>query len=224
MSLSDRQHIQELHNALERRLDARMAAAGWHVDPTGPGDGVGRFRHPLNEDFAATAWFAWLGGDYPPLKVDSIIGVSYERSYRIWPYLTGGYPHSELQVGARDLVHASRFVELSELGEADRAVSQLVQPVLDRAIAWAEPFASPETLLAALRGVDDAIVEVMDIPVILAASGKIAEARQALLTAMAAHRDQARELQMGDFKLRFETWLAAGALPTPPEPVEGRDR
>jgi hypothetical protein len=195
-----------------------MTASGWHTDPTanlGIEDGVvGLFRHPLNDDFAVTAWFAWLG-DVPPLKVDAVVGVSYERSYRVWPYLLRGYPHSEFRVGAQDLVQASPFVELWELDEADRAVSQLVQPVLDRAIAWAEPFASTETLLAALRTWTDADVELMDIPVILAASGRIEEARQAIATAMAAHQKQSRELLINDFKLRFDMWVSAGAPPAP---------
>ena len=217
--MSSLQHAQALHYALERRLGPLMSANGWHADPTanrGVGDGVvGRFRHPLNEDFAATAWFSWLG-DFPPLKVDSFIGVSYERSYRVWPYLLGGYPHSEYQVRPRDLMLAPALVEFWEPGEVDEAASQLVQPVLDRALAWAEPFASAEALLAALRSWNDAVVEMMDIPVVLAASGKIGEAREALVTAMAAHREQVRELGMDDFKLRFEAWAGAGALPTPP--------
>jgi hypothetical protein len=217
----DRQQRQALHNALESRLDALMTASGWHVDPTanlGIEDGVvGLFRHPLNEDFAVTAWFAWLGGEFPPLKVVTTVGVSYQLSYRVWPYLLRGYPHSEFRIGAQDLVKASPFVELWELDEVDRAVSQLVQPVLDRAIAWAEPFASTEALLAALRTVDDAVVKVMNIPVVLAASGRIEEARQALVTAMAAHREQARELLMDDFKLRFDMWVDAGAPPAPPD-------
>jgi len=217
--LSNLQHAQALHRALERRLAPLMSANGWHADPTanlGVADGVvGLFRHPLNEDFAATAWFAWVG-DFPPLKVDSVIGVSYERSYQVWPYLLRGYPHSEFRVRPRDLMQTSPFVEFWEPDEIDEAVSRLVQPVLDRALAWAEPFASTEALLAALRSWTDAGVEMMDIPVVLAASGKIGEARETLVAAMAAHREQATELRMDDFKLRFEAWAGAGAPPTPP--------
>jgi hypothetical protein len=32
-----------------------------------------------------------------------------------------------------------------------------------------------------------------------------------------AHREQARDLLMDDFRLRFETWAGAGAPPTPPD-------
>lgn len=116
-------------------------------------------------------------------------------------------------------METSPFVEFWEPDEIDEAVSRLVQPVLDRALAWAEPFASTEALLAALRSwtdATDAVVEMMDIPVVLAASGEIGEAREALVTAMAAHREQATELRMDDFKLRFEAWAGAGAPPTPP--------
>jgi hypothetical protein len=197
-----------------------MTAAGWYVDPTanlGMRDGViGYFRQPLNEDFAVTAWFAWLGGSRP-LKVITTVGVSYERSYRVWPYLRWGYPHSELRVGAEDLGQASEFVELWELDEVNMAVDQLVRPVLDRAIAWAEPFASIDTFLDVLSNVNDAGVELMDIPVVLAASGKVEEGRQALVAAVVAHEEEAEELLMEDFKRSFETWVGAGAAPTPPD-------
>jgi hypothetical protein len=81
--LRDYERAEAVHHALIPRMDARMTAWGWHADPTanlGIGDGVvGRFRYPLNKDFAATVWFAWLG-DFPPLQVDTAVGVSYQRS------------------------------------------------------------------------------------------------------------------------------------------------
>jgi hypothetical protein len=221
------QRVDALHDALVPRLDARMTAAGWHADPTavlGTADGVvGRFRHPLNEDFAATARFAWLG-DTPPLQVDTAVGVSYRRSYRVWPYLLRGYPHSELRVGVEDLGQASGFVELWELDEVDRAVDQLIAPVLDRALGWAGPFASFDSLLSTLRTSDNAEAHLMDIPVLLAAGGRLDEARQALTDALASHREEAEDLLMNDFALRFEVWLAGGTPPTPPgEPPHPND-
>lgn len=217
--MPDRLRFQALNNALESALRARMTGAGWYADPTGTGDGAGRFRRPLSGEFAVTAWFAWMGGEFPPAAVDSIVGVSYERAYRVWPYLLSGYPHSELQMEAQHLTGKdTRYVELAELEDVDRAVADLVQPVLDAAAAWAQPFASADALLGELRTwTGNPVTEVMDIPVILAASGRVEEARRALATAMAAHRDQARDLLADDFKRKFETWLAAGARPTPPE-------
>jgi hypothetical protein len=197
-----------------------MTAAGWNADPTanlGTSDGVvGLFRYRLNHEFAVTAWFAWLG-DLPPLQVDTAVGVSYQRSYRVWPYLLNGYPHSELRVGADDLGQDSAFVKLWELNEVDWAVEQLVAPVLDRAVAWAEPFASVEALLAALRSSNEDDAQSMDIPVVLAAAGRSDEARQALADALLSQGDAANNLYMDRFAARFRAWLASGAPASPPD-------
>jgi hypothetical protein len=217
-----RQRVEALHGALTRRLHTRMTAAGWHDDPTaivGMDHGVvGHFRYPLNEDFSVTACFAWLG-EYPPLQVDTVVGVSYERTYRVWPYLLHGFPHSELRVGGEKLGRNCPYVELWELDEVDRAIDDLVSPVLDRALEWAEPFASIAQLLSASRMTpDDASVEeLMDTPVVLAAAGRSDEGRQALAEALAVHAEEAEELLIDDFASRFSFWLASGAPPTPPD-------
>jgi hypothetical protein len=141
-----REHIEALHGALIIGLRTRMTAEGWHVDSTVTldiGDGrVGLFRFPLNQQFSATASFMWMGGDRPPLQVDTVVGVSYERTFRVWPYLLSGYPHSEVQVGVEDLGQFAPLVQLWELGEVDGAVDQLVAPVLGHAASWAKPLAS----------------------------------------------------------------------------------
>jgi hypothetical protein len=213
-------HVEALHHALIGGLSERMTVAGWQVDPTadlGMGDGVvGLFRYPLNDEFASTAWFAWLG-DLPPLRVDSVVGVSYQRSFRVWPYLTNGYPHSELRIGVEDLGRAAGWVELWELDDVDRAVDELVTPVLDQAMDWAEPHGSVEALLAALSTSEEADVHLMDVPVVLAAAGRLDDARQALSDALDTPRDRADEQYAAGFAARFEAWLASGAQPAPPK-------
>jgi hypothetical protein len=196
-----------------------MTAAGWHADPTadlGMGDGcVGLFRHRLNENFATTAFFAWFG-ELPPLQVDTVIGVSCQRTFRVWPYLLKGYPHSELRVGVDDLDPASGVVTLWELDEVDRAAGCLVTPVLERAIGWAEPLALFEALIAALRARDYPEAELYDIPVLLASAGRSEAARAALAAVLATPADRGDEHLRKDFAARFGTWLEAGAPPTPP--------
>jgi hypothetical protein len=67
---------------------------------------------------------AWLG-EVPPLQVDTTVGVSYQRSYRVWPYLLKGYPHSELRVGVEDLGQVAGLVELGRLPETRRRPNRL---------------------------------------------------------------------------------------------------
>jgi hypothetical protein len=221
--MPDVQRVQALHHALTGRLKAGMTAAGWYPDPTGIvgiGDGVvGHFRHPLNEDFAVTAWFAWLG-DYPPLQLDTVVGLSYERTYRVWPYFLNGYPHSELRVGVENLGQDAPLVELWELDDLDWAVEELVGPVLDHAIRWAEPRAGVVELLAHLLGSDDPDAVLMDTPVVLAGAGALVSARDALADAKRralADEDVGEQLFMENFSPKFETWLASGAPPTFPK-------
>jgi hypothetical protein len=204
-----------------------MAAEGWHPDPTAnleSGDGVvGLFRYPLNEDFATRAGFAWLG-DLPPLQVDTGIGVSYERSFRVWPYLTG-YPRCELRFGVVEGALVAPLVELWELEEVDRAVDEIVTPVLEGAIAWAEPYGLFEAFLAALENSSEAVVELQDLPVVLAAAGMPLDARRTMTSARAKYANTDDDLLMDDFSARFERWLASGAPqvpfgePDPPFPV-----
>lgn len=196
-----------------------MTAAGWQVDPTitlDTGDGrLGLFRHPLNQECSATALFMWKG-DFPPLQVDTIIGVSYDRTYRVWPYLLSGYPHSEVRVGVEDLGQVAPMVQLWELEEVAGTVDQLVTPVLDHAVGWAKPLASLDALLASLstsRQTDSAL---MDIPVLLAAAGMTDEASEALASAQSLHPEEAKELLVGEYLDKFTTWLNTGASPMPP--------
>src|ERR1035437_5330651 len=152
------ERVTALHEALKEGLAARMRAGRWSIDAaedTGLDDGVvGAFRYPIADEFAATAWFAWLG-DFPPLKIVSSVGVSYERSHRLWPLLVGRNP-SECRVGVEDVLGVPEYeVELWEIGEVDDAVGRLVAPVLEHLVSWAEPFASVDALLEVLRGSDE---------------------------------------------------------------------
>jgi hypothetical protein len=84
-------------------------------------------------------------------------------------------------------------------------VERLVSPVFERAIAWAEPLASIEAMLAALRAHTNPDVELYDIPVLLAATGKFEAARDALAAVLATPADSGDEHVRNDFAVRFRT-------------------
>jgi hypothetical protein len=214
-----RERIEALHGALISGLRKQMTAAGWHVDPTvtlDTGDGrVGLFRLPLNQECSVTALFMWKG-NLPPMEVDTVIGVSYERTFRVWPYLLSGYPHSEVRVGVEDLDRVASLVHLWELGEVDGAVERLVTPVLAHAVSWAKPLASLEALLARLSTSADPDSALTDTPVLLAGAGRIGEARHALASAQSLYPEEAKELLVGSYLGKLTAWLDAGAPPMPP--------
>ncbi len=147
--------------------------------------------------------------------MDTVVGVSCERTYRVWPYLLSGYPHSEVRVGVEDLGQVAPLVQLWELGEVDGAVEKLVGPVLDHAVGWAEPLASVDALLDRLSSSGQTDSALMDLPVLLAAHGQTEEARQALVSAQNLYQEEAKKL-VRNYLGKFTAWLDAGAPPTPP--------
>jgi hypothetical protein len=153
------------------------------------------------------------------------VGVSYEPSYRLWPLLVGRN-RSELRLDVGDLVGVTEYqVELWEIEEVEGAVDRLVTPVLEHGVSWAKPFASVDALIEVLSGRGEDTAELEDIPVVLAAAGRVEEARQAIARALAAHRSVAQEAYSQEFVRKFVDWLDSGAvvpdspvLPPPHEP------
>jgi hypothetical protein len=207
-----------LHKALKDQLGAAMVASDWRSDPeadTGFEDGVvGSFRYRVSDDFTATTWFAWLG-EYPPLQVDTVIGLTYEPLYRLWPALLGR-SYSELRVGLDEVTAEPAYpVELWEPNQVPLAVDQLVGPVLEHVVAWATPLASLDARLGSLQEIPDSpdeSVALAGIPVVLAASGRIDEARQALASALAQHPSDATTRYWQSFVEKFTEWIESGAV------------
>jgi hypothetical protein len=212
--------VAALHEALREELSRRMTAEGWlpdQAESTSLDDGVvGSFRHPVAEDFAATAWFAWLG-DYPPLKVCSNVGLSYERSYPVWPMLVG---RSRAELHAEPGSMPATWVEEVELWELDEvtsAVDRMISPVLEGAVSWAEPLASVDAMVDKLHATDDDLAETEIIPVILASAGRLAEAKEALSGALKSHPAVVGDEFEAEFVQKLTEWLEGGAvLPDPP--------
>lgn len=225
----DWERVEALHAALRDGLGRAFLSAGWLTDPaadTSFEEGmVASFRRSVAEEFSVTASFVWLG-DFPPLEVLPAVGLSYHRSYRAWPSLIGA-TRPELYAtygvdgdvitgvaGGLD-VATPAGVELWELQEVDRAVDVLGRPVLESAVSWAAPLASLDALLDALQRDVESGFEVAIAPVVLAAAGRIEEARQAMAAALRA--DNRALEDYAEFLAKFTTWLDSGAmLPDPP--------
>ncbi len=212
----DRRQLEALHNALKARLLERMVVEGWSPDPladTGVEDGVaGSFRCSLNDQFAATAVFVWFGGPQT-IQIDAIVGVSYQRSYRVWPSLIGA-SHTELLINVDEIRKECSPVPLRELGEVAQAVEELVTPLLEVAVDWASPFAGVDALLEAISATHTAVHDILDVPVVLGAAGRPSEAWDALAASKGQHPKVAREWKADIANI--ETWLTGGAaVPDP---------
>jgi hypothetical protein len=129
--------------------------------------GIAAFRRRVTDEFSGTAAFEEDEG--PALTVSADFGVSYERSYRLWP-VVADYPVSaEIEVNetGRDAPDAQ---ELKVVFGSARAVPRAVDALAARAVTEARDAARVDVVLEVLRSrrVDS---RADAIPVVLAAAG-----------------------------------------------------
>jgi len=216
----------ELHRLLRDGLTETMAQSGWVVDlaeDTEPGGWmVGAFRVPIGEEFAAAVQFELSTPSrysHLPLEVTGVVGVSYERAYRLWPVVWDGEQY-ELAVELADLVDATPplTAKVSTPSDVRRAVTLLARPVLAHAVEWAGRYATVDAVLDACQ--HDPIFadrQRMVVPVVLAAAGRHDEARSALASYFAVQDPRTEGREYRRFAYQLNRWLDSGAeLPPPP--------
>jgi hypothetical protein len=216
----------ELHILLREALGARLAEAGWvpdHGQATGPDSySVGAFRLRVADGFSATASFprAQSVSDRPPLRVSGVrVGVSYDPLQRLWPLLVEHVPSCELETDVEELLVPPRdlAVKLFVAADVAAAADQLVRPVLEHAVTYAQLYASVDALIA-VHTDDEADGDGRDslgvsraVPALLAAARRLAEAREALSRYVPEGRTDER------FVRQLSRWLDAdGQLAIPP--------
>jgi hypothetical protein len=224
----------QLHDLLRDELIKQMVPAGWAVDvaqDTGSGGPlVAAFRRPISPDFAATAEFVTTSfgppGKAPCVEVVATVGVSFEPAYRLWPVVCDR-DTSDLttEVGALLNPPTDWGVSLSRAADAPVAARDLVAPVLEHALPYANRFADVDALIAENRSDPDEFgwqAEV--VPLLLAAAGRSDEARRSLAGYLASGREEVASNQYRRFAYQLNRWLDAGsALPAPPTgPVGSR--
>jgi hypothetical protein len=148
----------ELRAQLREALAARLAPDGW--EPVEGTDGnemtLASFACPIGGEFAATVEYtrALQARDRPPVRITFVhFGVSYAPLSRLWPLLDDRPHLAALNEPFTDMPEWAqlRAVEVGALGDVAAAVSALVGPGLDHAIAFAQEHASVDALLAAIR-------------------------------------------------------------------------
>jgi hypothetical protein len=177
---------EELRALLREGLAARLSALGW-VKAPGRAFTLAAFVRPLGEDLAATAEIDMASSlpDRPPVRLTRVtVGVAYEPLRRLWPLLGDLV---SLHALAEEAVDDEWELEVWGRGDVPAAVETLAAIVIDRAVPFAERYASLDAVIAERRG-DDLISAAL-----LAAAHRFAEADAAL----AAHpyelsRDQKR--------------------------------
>jgi hypothetical protein len=208
-----------------------MTAAGWRADPahdvTSESATVGRFRHPVTDEFTATAWFyqsVFLFTGDPQLTVAARIAIDYEPAYRLAPLLLDKPSRGERDIDGGALMDppGELTVSISRPDEVGPAADQLTAPVLDHALAYARSHATLEDLLSfASADPKRFSQEITTVPLLLAAASRHDEARAALAGYLASGEDEVAARGYRRFARRLTMWLDdGGELPDPPtEPV-----
>lgn len=222
-----------MHRLLRDELSRRFVAAGWAIDPaqyTEPGQPrVATFRRQFADDFFASADYLSdeLGSlQDSELAVRGFMGVSYEPAYRLWPLLCD-IEQSDYEIHVSDFLgHSDMWdVRISGASGVPRAAETLATPILEHGVEWASQYTSVEALLEAIRSDPDWVYsESKVIPVILAGTGRLEEARSALETYVISDREEVHTKDYKNFAYRLNRWLdAGGVLPDrPTEPLGER--
>lgn len=218
----------ELRELLRDELAARLDPAGWHrVD--GLGDDsmkLACFTCPLGDEFAATVeyWRVMSVPDRLPVRVSqAMIGVSFEPLRRLWPLLEDQPRVTTVYQGIEEMPERVRCarIEVHTHDEIAPVADQLAGIALEHAVAFAEPHASVDAILGAL-GYGEAGPVNMVVPALLAAAGRVEQAREALARyggEMDLPEQKRRERR---FVYQLTRWLDSGRdpslLPSDPPP------
>ncbi len=212
-------------------LGSVMSGAGWEVDVavrlTTDGGVAGAFRLPVAEDFAATAEFRLGQFETGETQLEVFTGVSYNPSYRLQAAL--GQPiHCDLVTvvqGSKGRLGgwSAQPIAVGDLSEVLEVVQRCVSPVLKRAPANARAHADVDRLLQAVRR-RGGLAETWAVPLILAGSGRIDEARRAL----AGYLRSTSLSLYGEFARNLAVWMDSGSdlpdWPTGPTPEQSTQK
>jgi hypothetical protein len=214
----------ELHKPLREKLARRFSDAGWVADvafdfgPDSLSDGA--FRRQIAHDFWVMANFmGWWDAKAGSLRVMGVVGVSYFPAYCLWPRLIGR-ERAEVTIGVAELAGSPNVlgaVELNGPEDVPRAAEQLVATVLEQGMEWARQYASVDALIEYWTEASDFEGEIQAVPVLLAGSGRVDDARSELSTYLASGREEIATPAYRRFCHKFNRWLDAGAvIPEPP--------
>ncbi len=190
----------ELWSLLRTQVVARLVDDGWEVaDPAWPaGVEIVELVHPVRDGFVASARLSAgysTGSDQSPTLHPGLrVGIGFEPLIAIWPLL-GAFGTSVLDERVADpadregeaeheasagVEHATGSAEwVSSLADVTPPAERLARLVRDRAIAFAEPLASIESLLEGLRARSDEPPG-LGLAALLAVTGRFDAAREEL--------------------------------------------
>ncbi len=217
----------ELRALMRSDLLQRLTRDGWGVDEVAEaldGEVIGAFRQRVADEFCVTAQFEFDIEDRrgrSSITVTAGFGLSYDRSYRLWPTVSG---HPFLcEAGLDDELNGAGKLAEVRIGHSRdvAAAAARLDIVATRAVQLARRYATVDGLLGCLRSAKEDFDQDMVVPVVLAAAGRHDEARATITT----YRSRARSASDREFALRLTNWMDSGSeLPDPPAAADVRVR
>lgn len=216
----------ELRLGLRAEVADRLAVAGWRGDRDEDTSVSLAFSRPLGEDFRVVAVIECAGGaDRGPVLIDHLFaGVSYEPLRRLYPLLGAPFcrflPQGAIEEGLAREAEDGCLFEVREPADVAPVAERLSALIEQRAVPAVERVATLESLLEDLDRIEDPWQGSPVVPAVLAAAGRLDEAR-ALLQRTA--RSGLREADDEDTRVvrQLRRWIDSGADPalipaTPP--------
>jgi hypothetical protein len=228
-------HAASLQALLRSRLIAVMTDRGWKLDLVAESTMgtalIGAFRQQLDEEFSATASFEFdFAFEFDsrsregrlaaaPIGVISEFGVSYDRSYRLWPLATGYPAASDLALDESEVFGHGKTLDVTmPLDKGVDAIADKLEAGAEKALGVAGRYTSVDTILARFRASDQEMDQVYAVPLLLAAAGRLEEARAAIHQYRSRRISSTHDSEYRAFVTRLSTWMDSGdPLPDPPE-------
>lgn len=217
----------ELRERLRGELVARLAPSGWClVDGKDESMMLAGFVCPLGGEFAATVTYlrAFSVPDRPPVRIgQALCGVSYEPLPRLWPLLEDHVRLAALTESVGDMPEWARAcgMEVHTRAEVAAVADRLARVALEEAVPFAERYQGVDALLEAHRDEESESVD-MVVPALLAAAGRLEEARDALARYRPEMELPEERRRARRFVYQLTRWIDSGGdaslLPSGPPP------
>jgi hypothetical protein len=225
MAMPEKVGGSELWTALVDALRIRLEPAGWMTmvaedeDPVVDAD----FVHPIDAQFTATAEVIPAAVEYLPLSITAVrVGIAYEPLRRAWPLLGRALRasvladdvHRDLDAAGNDrgdecvedLDEDGWELEIADLADVPRAADELARPILAHGVRRARALASVDAIIARLAADEEPSFVDWRVPALLAAAGRLGEARDAL-----AQFEAGRQTT---YTRRLRRWIDSGLDPS----------
>jgi hypothetical protein len=219
-----------LQASLRSRLGPAMTERGWESDLVAESmmgtAMIGAFRRQVGGEFSVTACFELdidlrkLASQDASIKVMSDFGVSYDRSYRLWP-LVSRYPSpSDLGLDDAEIFGPGKKLEATVRSDAEvDAIADKLAAESERAFNVAGRYASVDAILEQFHASHE-IDQIYAMPLLLAAAGRDEEARASIVEYRSLQIPDTHDSEYRAFVTRLSDWIGSGSqLPDLPGPV-----